>query len=988
MRTALSILFFLGAVWSAQAQTTAAGRVLDAADQSPLIGANVVLIHLPDSTKQGAAADPTGAFEITGLEQGRYVLTVSFLGYQTLRRPVEVGAQPLALGNITLQTGGVTLKGVEVVGKTPAAVQKGDTAQYNANAFKTNPDANAQDLITKMPGVTTQNGKVQAQGEDVQRVLVDGKEFFGNDPDAVLKNVPAEIIDKIEVFDRQSDQSQFSGFNDGNTQKTINIVTKPQFRNGQFGRFVAGVGGGSQTGSSSWAERYRVSGSYNMFRNNQRISIVAQSNNVNEQNFGTEDLLGVVGNSGGGGRGNRGGGGGPGGGGNRGGGGNAGASNFLVNQNGGITRTNAIGVNYSDLWGKKTQVTASYFFNLSNNTNNSNTFRRYAGTNQGQTYQENSLEGSRNINHRFSLRLEHKIDTANSILFIPRLSVQQNNGTSNLDGITLLGDQQRGNVVSNYRSHLTGVTSSNQLLYRHRFAKAGRTISLDLNANYNDKDGNNNLFSNSRSVSRIAGTLRDTTIETRLDQYSRLLQTGWQLSSGVSYTEPLSKTDILQLTYNVSYAPNDSDKKTYDFANDTGDYTSLNQGLSNVFTSSYLTQGIGASIRRQTRDFQAMIGVTGQRADLNNRQQFPAAGNLDRTYYNFLPNAMLRYNFSRQKNLRFNYNGRTAAPSISQLQEVVNNANPLQLTTGNPNLNQQFQHTATLRYSAAKPESSTSFFAGIFGSFTNNYITNSTFVAPQDTVININGGRVLLPVGGQLTRPINLGQQYSVRAFAVYGRPISAIKSNLNLNGSVGYSRTPGLNNNVVNYSQSPSGGLGATLSSNISPKVDFTLSSNGNLTYARNTVNTRLNTNYYVQNSALRLSWIVGPGFTLQSDVTHQYNKGLSGSGTQQYVLWNASLGKKVFENQRGEFKLYAFDILKQNRSIQNNISAAYNETVTTNILQQYFMVMFTYNLRNGNAAPASPEGRDGQRGGFPGGFPGGRPGGGGPGGPPPGGG
>ena len=943
MRKLLTLFLLYWLSSAAFAQTLSiTGRALDAKDQSPLIGANVLLLHLPDSVKRGVAADPSGNFSFTDLGAGRYQLSISFLGYQTITRAVALTTQSVALGTITLQAG-VTLKGVEVVGKTPAAVQKGDTAQYNANAFKTNPDANAQDLVTKMPGITTQGGKVQAQGEDVQKVLVDGKEFFGNDPDAVLKNIPAEIIDNIQVFDRQSEQSRFSGLNDGNTQKTINIVTKKQYRKGQFGRFVAGAGGGQQTGTgSSWAERYQLSGNYNMFNGNQRISLIGQSNNINQQNFGSADLLGVTGNS-------RGGGGGIGGGSN------------------GISRTNALGINYSDQWGKNTQVTASYFFNQANNTTNQLTDRIYATRNSSsdapanvqQTYQQTSLAQSHNLNHRFNLRLEHKIDSLNSILFVPSLTYQQNSSTSSVDGVTRVGNVERGNTTSDYRSKASSISSSNQLLYRHRFGKPGRTISLDLNANYNTRNSDNYLYSFSRSLSTVAGTTRDTTVETTLNQFSHLDQTGWQLSSGISYTEPLSKQDLLQFNYNTSYAPNDSDKKTYDFSESTAAYDNLNTGLSNVFKSSYLTQGLGASYRRQNKDYQIMLGVTGQRADLDNKQHFPQEGTLNRTFYNFLPSAMLRYNFSQRRNLRFNYNGRTSAPSISQLQEVVNNSNPLQLTTGNPNLSQQYQHVMTLRYSASKPEKSTSFFVGAFATFTDNYITNSTFVALRDTSIAINGGVVQLPLGGQLTRPVNLGQQYTLRTFAVYGMPIAIIKSNLNLNGSVGYSRTPGLNNELVNYSRSPNANLGATISSNISPNLDFTLSSNGSVTYARNTVNTRLNTNYYTQNSSARISWIVGPGISVQTDLTHIYNQGVASSPTQQYVLWNASVGKKIFPNQRGELKVYAFDLLKQNRSIQNNISTAYNETVRTNNLQQYFMAMFTYNLRKGNV-PQGDQNRD----------------------------
>ena len=932
---------------TAGAQTTVSGRVLDAQDQSALIGANVLLLQLPDSVKRGAAVDAAGAFVVRGVPAGRYQLTVSFLGYQNLQRSVEVGTQPLNLGPLTLQTGGVALKGVEIVGQAAAAVQKGDTAQFNAGSFKTNPDANAQDLLTKMPGVTVDpaTGKVQAQGEQVQRVLVDGKEFFGNDPDAVLKNLPAEIIDKIQVYDRASDQAQFTGFDDGNQQKTINIVTKPQFRNGTFGRVLAGYG--------PQDDRYRLSGNLNVFKGKQRLSIVAQSNNINEQNFGTDDLLGVVGSSaqGGGGRGGRGGG-------RRGGGGgDNNVGDFLVSQQGGISKTHALGLNYSDTWGTKTDVQSSYFFNLSDNNSATNLLRRYVPT-QGQSqdlrYQENSLATSRNINHRFNLRLDHKFDSLNSLLWRPSLSVQRNTGNSLLDGNTYLvtpdaGTAAQGANNSSYRSALTGLTATNQLLYRHRFQRRGRTFSAGLNTTYNDNRGDNNLISSTTYYRD------DLPLTSTLNQFSDLTQTGWAWRGSLDYTEPLSEHSALQLEYDVSYTPNDSDKKTYDFSPGEQQYNRLNDTLSSVFRSNYLTNSGELSYRFQNQNLQWSVGAEVQDARLRSDQEFPRLSSTRRTFLNVLPNARLRYNFSKQQNLRVTYRTNTNPPSVNQLQEVVNNANPLQLTTGNPNLRQENRQNLYIRYSSAVPEKSTSFFAFLGGSYVSNYITNNTIYAGT-APLTVDG--ILIPAGGQLTRPVNLDEQYSLRTFLNYGLPLPLLKSNLSVNANGNYSQTPGLVFGELNYSRTPSAGLGVTLSSNISPEVDFTLSSNSSQSYVRNTLRKELNSQYFRQNTSLRLSWIITKGITLKSDLNHQLYSGLSAGYNQNFVLWNASLGKKIFASQQGEIQLYAFDLLGQNNSIQRNIAAAYTEDVQTNILQRYFMLRFTYNIRSfGGATGRGPE-------------------------------
>ncbi|MBF9238359.1 TonB-dependent receptor [Hymenobacter sp. BT683] len=929
----LSFLFFLflGVTAArAQAPTSVSGRVADGKDQSPLIGANVLLIRLPDSVKTGTAVDTEGKFQFDNVAAGRYVLDASFVGYQKQRQTLTVSGSPVQVGLIALQTGGIQLKGVVVTGQAAQSVQKGDTTQFNAKAFKTNPDANAQDLITKMPGVTVgTDGKVQAQGENVQRVLVDGKEFFGNDPDAVLRNLPAEMVDKVEVFDQRSEQSRFSGFDDGNTTKTINIVTKVEFRNGTFGRVVAGAG----------TERYKVSGNVNTFKGDRRVSLLAQSNNVNEQNFGTEDLLGVVGNSnqGGGGRGGRGGGN----------GGNAG--DFLVNQNGGITRTNAVGLNYSNSWNKKTDLSASYFFNRANNALLSNTQRQYADA--GRTnYTQSANSSSLNTNQRFNLRLEHKIDSATSLLFRPRISYQMNDAASVLAGRTSRADTTLGNLNTNYNADNNGLNAGGDLLLRHRFAKAGRTASLTLGGTYTQREGN--------TVLRTEDT---GSALNNLNQTSTLTQNGGSMNANLALTEALTKTDVLQGNYTISYAPNSSNKYTYDRL--TGDTRQLNEGLSNVFDNYYLNQSGGLTYRHIAPKYQASVGLSGQYSELYSDAQYPRPS-IGRYYFvNVLPNANVNYRFTKQKTLRFNYRTNTSAPSVTQLQAVVNNANPQQLTIGNPALRQEFQHSVNFRYTASSPEVASNFFALLSGSYTQNPISNRTLVAARDTAVVPEGApAVTLPAGSQLTQPTNLNQQYTLRSLVSYGRPIKAIKTNVNLSLNANYTQTPGIVNGGLNFARVPSFGAGLTLSSNISPNLDFTASTTANQNFVRNTLQARLNSNYFSQVTRFRLGWILGPGINIQTDLVHQAYSGLSAGYNQQYLLWNASVGKKIFPGQRGEIRLYAFDLLGQNQSIQRNVTDAYVEDVQTTILQRYLMLMFTYNIRSGNVvAPA--EATDGPR-------------------------
>jgi hypothetical protein len=631
-----------------------------------------------------------------------------------------------------------------------------------------------------------------------------------------------------------------------------------------------------------------------------------------------------------------------------------------VSQNGGVSTTHAAGLNYSNLWNKKTEFTGSYFFNRASNTLNSSTFRQYVLPGQNNTtYSEGSQSGSVNYNHRANIRLDHKIDSATSVLFRPRLSWQQNDANRTLQGITAAETITQSQINTRYQSNNRGINPAGDLLLRRRLrGRAGRTLSLSLNGAYNERDGTSIL--NTMSVG--------STSSTNLNQQSLLTQHSATAAGNLAYTEPVGQHAQLQANYSLSYAPNNSDKRTYDFNTGDQQYSRLDTALSNVFKNYYLTQGGGLSYRYNTRKIQASVGASAQVARLRGDQTFPRPGPVDYTFWNVLPQANLMWRPDREHNVRLFYRTSTNAPSINQLQAVVNNSNPLQLTIGNPALRQEYNHSLVARYSVSKAETSSNFFALLSGSYTQNPISNRTLVAIRDTTLVPTGTSeaVRLPAGAQLTQSTNLQQQYTVRALANYGRPLPTLKLNLNASLGASLSQNPGLVNQGLNYARTPALTGGLTVSSNISPQLDFTLSSNSTQSYVRNTLTTQLNTKYFNQLTRLRLSWIIGPGISFQTDVAHQLYRGLSSSYNQNYALWNASLGKKIFPGQRGEIKLYVFDILKQNRAIQRNVTEAYYEDVQTTVLQRYFMLMFTYNIRSANmtAIPTAPEGPGGRRG------------------------
>lgn len=939
-RNILLIGAFLLSFITVNAQSlTIKGVLQDRSDKIPLQGATLKLTLQADTlTKFNAVSDKLGAFEFRDLVSQTYVLTISSVGYETQQQTITLTDSSQDLGTIQVSRQAKLLSEVTVKVSTPPVKQKTDTLEYSANAFKVNPDANAEDMMKKMPGVTVDKGTVTAQGEQVRKVTIDGRDFFGDDATAALRNLPAEVIDKIQVFDRLSDQAQFTGFDDGNSVKAINIVTKADMRNGQFGRVYAGYG---------TDDRYSAGGNMTFFNGTRRISIVGQSNNINQQNFASQDLMGVTSNvnRGGGGGGNRGGGGGNprGGGGNPGGGGNfggGGQGNFLVGQQPGISKTNALGLNFSDQWGKM-QVTGSYFFNKNNNLNNERISREYFASDPDsvQFYRENSLTNSTSNNHRVNVRMEYKIDSSNSLIFSPRLRIQENNSFSSLNSNLAFPGSTISQFQSSDRTMSNGINFSGELLYRHAFRKRGRSLSVNLQSGWNKNDGESYIESIN---SFYKGTVL---FSDSLQQFSDILNNGKNFSVNVSYTEPIGKNGQLQFNYNPSWTENKADQQTFHFDDAAGKYSIFDDSLSNKLDNTYNTQSGGMSFRMGDRDNSFSIGANYQHATLEGQQTFPYAANVQRTFSNILPNIRLQRKLSARSSLRVFYRTRTNPPSVTQLQDVINIRNVLFPSTGNPDLDQDYAHTFITRYQFTNSAKRTSFFANIFVQNTQNYITNASYLIAQDSTVS---NSITLRKGARLTKPVNLDGYWTVRSFLTFGMPINIIKSNLNLNAGVSYSRIPGLIDNVENLSKSYNYNVGAVIASNINEYVDFTLSYSANFNRVQNSIQPELNNNYFNHVAGFQMNLLSKNGWLFQNDLNNQMYRGLTNGFNQNYWLWNMAVGKKFLKEQKGELKLSVFDLLKQNQAISREVNELFIEDVQNDVLQQYFMLTFTYKLRN----------------------------------------
>lgn len=899
-----------------QNQIKLRGTVMDGSTQTPMNGANILIKTVTDSLLVGGVTDAQGKFEVNRPDIPQVKIEIKFIGYETITKTHNL-RDPSDLGTLVLKEDTQTLGEVIIEGQSPVGEMRGDTTSFNASAFKTKENGMAEDLVRKLPGVTIANGEVQAQGEAVQKILVDGREFFGSDPNIALRNLPADAIDRVEVLDQKSDQSRLTGFDDGTYTKTINIILREDRKNGKFGRVYGGYG---------TDDRYSAGGSVNLFNGDRRVSILGLFNNVNQQNFSSEDLAGVNANaSGGRGRG-------------RGGWGGGGGSFYGGNDIGTIT-TNAIGLNYSDKLGSKVNLTGSYFFNNSNNSLRQITNRETViNESLTQYYQENLVNTVENYNHRANARIEADLNDKNSLIITPNISFSTRKTFSDRDAFT---SNNAGDSLSALRSITDAENNSynisNNITYRYKFDKKGRTFSTDIFTNWNNNDQYSELLAASVDYDRNAV---DTTL-----QETDVLSKGFNYRVNMTWTEPLGEKSIGTVGYQIGNNKTDSDQRTRVFNEEMQPV--LDTALSNVFLNKFITQRLRTGYAYNNEGWNFNVNLDYQNARLDNEATFPNPGVFNRDFNNILPSAHVSFrNRETGMNFRIRYRTNTDEPSVSQLQNVVNNQNPLNLSVGNPTLSQSFQNSIFANIGKFNMEKNRSFFMFLNYSSTSNYIGSSTFIAEQDTLIN---GDVLLRKGGQIRMPVNLDGNFNTRLFMSYGTPIQKIKSKINFNTRLGFTRNPGLINGERNLNDNIDLSQGLTLTSNISKDFDFTISTTGTYTIVNSSLQENLDQNYYIQESNLRLYYSPNDGkLFVGNNINNSLYSGLSEGFDQSVWLWNIEAGYRFAKNNKAELKVVIFDLLNQNNSIQRTISDVAVTDVYTNVLTRYGLLTFTYIIGN----------------------------------------
>lgn len=475
------------------------------------------------------------------------------------------------------------------------------------------------------------------------------------------------------------------------------------------------------------------------------------------------------------------------------------------------------------------------------------------------------------------------------------------------------------------------------LMLRHRFLKEGRTLSLMLSGKMSNTDGD--------TYTDYLNTLYGLEISPATESYSQWKQTlnqQYSLRSNLNYTEKLTDNLQLQLGYKMSYTDSENDKKTYNHSAVTDLYDQLDESLSNEYQSGYLTQAGNVGFRYRAGKLSAMLGVDAQWANLKGDLVYPQPDELSHKYFSLLPSFTLRYSVDRNNSFQLRYRSKSSSPSVTNLQNVIDNSNPLFLSTGNPNLDQQVSHTANLRY-LRTTKSGQTFIAMVGATIQQDYVADSTFVAREDIALSPT---VTLNKGSQFTRPVNLDGYYSLQSMLTYGFPVDFIRSNINLSLSANYANVPTIFDGIESRTRELNLIPKIIIGSNISKNLDFTASYSAGINKMFSSLDNTAGSDYVTHTAAAKLGWTFFWGLTFRSTFNYIGYTGLD-TGTEDYFLWNLSLGKKFLKNNAAEIRIEAFDVLKQNQAFTHRTGSNYYDYVSSNVLQPYAMISFVYTIR-----------------------------------------
>ncbi|MCB0704924.1 MAG: TonB-dependent receptor [Saprospiraceae bacterium] len=859
----LALLCFTG-VLSMQAQQKSVaieGVVLDSLKQ-PLVGATVILMHARDSLLAGfGIADSNGAFRLEVGDPDRYFLQITYVGYGTFVRELSIidGQSDIDFGAIVLSLDGYDLSEVTVKDSFIPIIIKKDTIEYNAAAFPTPEGSVVEDLLKRLPGIEVEpDGTIKAHGETVENVLVDGKPFFDDDPKIASQNIPADLVDRVQVFDQKSDFTEFTGIDDGQEERTINLQIKDGQNKGLFGTLNAGYGP---------EERYKGSANVNRFTDQMQLSLLANANNINEQPFSFEDYLQFMGgfeelmN-----------------------GGNVDFSQFPSNllDNSGISDAYSGGLNFNYDFNPRTALRSNYFFNSSdNNTLSSSTLENALPEGFFVTDAENE-EWTKLANHRFRAELKHQVDDSQDLKFKGNISLFNNENafsgfSSSQSESGLLGNSSQRSSLG----YLDGWSWKTDLTYRKKFSHKGRFLLLHGLVDGQQADSQSDLANINTLFPDPETNLIDSITQRQL-----LYSDGLSMEGGIDYVEPIGESNYLKVDASTVWIHNMRDKTFSDLLGN-GQYE-INEELSNQFDRNLNQNTFGTALKTVRKKWNASLGVDFQQTRL---ESLPLNGSpaVTGTFYSWLPNARLEYNMKPSGNLGFRYDTRIQAPSAEQLQPVVDNIDPLNIFQGNPDLRPERISSIDLNYSNFNQFYLRSVFLGVRGQFYQDRIVQASTIDDQFR---------------RIIQPINSRNEWLMEGFYDFTTPVKGVDLKFGFNGSLRYQHSNFLVNDALDLFDIWEFDHTVRLQNKVKEMWDVGVGYKVHLTKTAFDVNEALDLPFLDQTAFTDLYWYSKKGsWALNANLKYQVYSEARARPGQAFVYLDAGVRKSFFKKQ---FSLY----------------------------------------------------------------------------------
>lgn len=916
IKKAIILLFILSN--GAMAQINIKGIIVDETSQS-LPSASVALLTSKDSTVvKSVLSQPDGSFLFSKVQLRNYVLKISFIGYESKIITLERSSDDIDLGNIPLKNIGNLLNDVVVkADKEPLSIKK-DTLEFDATVLKPQANDNLEDLVKKVPTLEIdENGVLKTQTKTIRKVMVDGKEFFGNDPNLALKNLPAEAIEKIQVIEKKTDAAEFAGIDDGEREVILNVSLKKTHKKGTIGFASAGWFPKVEAQKTDY---YNLKTSINRFSSKNQFSVIGFYNNINLQGFTPQDVSNFANLNR---QQNR---------------GNSGASSnpntnvnlpIVVGKRPGLIQSTGFGLNYNNQYGEKSSLQSSYFYNQGS-TNLIRDLERQSFLPEKEILTNQKVNQVRdNGNHRLNFTVNHEFSPKNTIRLISNVNIVSGNAETESDTkikTTTATNQVENKSLRRVLNFSDGQSINNNVLFRHRFERPRRIMSLNLVHSINHDKSNDSTNTKNQNVLNGQTTLKEINQfnERKTNQNSNRIQ--------ISYTEPIALKLSLEGSYAYQLNINNSDFMVWDIVNNL---PQINVNLTNSFKNEFIFQQTGLKLNRELKDKTWVLAGFYQASLLKSYVKRGTDNTLRRTFENFLP--MFRFTFreSNTKNTTVEYNTSVNEPSVKDLQPITINNNPQNIFVGNPDLKPEYNHRFTLTQNYFRPKTFQNLNINGNLNFVKNAISYAQFIS--ETL-------------ARTTKPVNTAFRWNTSLNLNYTFPLSKKHKNkfrLSINPRWFYAERNSLINGIENLnSQNQWNGLMKLTF--LTDKINLVINQNFQKTFAKYSVNTEYNQHFSIFKSNIDLKW----NFTKKTAIATEfdftnYQNSRFASIQRNIPILNFSLKQLCLKNNRGEISASVQDFFNRNIYFSQRSDDNFFELERSNTLGRFYMISFMYSVK-----------------------------------------